>query len=74
MRLPAKLRWLIGKVQKVVVFVLLLLLYLFVFGITLIFAAVFDRRVFQRDRPGQPTFWKEARDHGPDLEKAKHQS
>lgn len=74
MRLPAKLRWLIGKVQRGVIFILLLLLYVFVFGITLVFAALFDRRVFHRDRPGQQTYWKEVQECGPDLEKAGHQS
>ena len=74
MRLPARLRWLIGKVQRGVIFVLLLLVYLFVFGITLVFAALLDRRVFYRDRRGQETFWKEAQDYGPDLDKARHQS
>ena len=73
-----KLRKIFGvvvrRVQKVVMWVLLVMLYVFGFGATAAFALVFDRRVYRKDRPGQESYWVDAEEYVPDLDKSRHQS
>lgn len=73
-RLFALTRRLIRRVQRWVMFALLFQLYIFGFGLTFLFAKVFDRRLFRGEHRKLPSYWDEAEDYEPDEGRARHQS
>jgi len=56
----------VRAVQKVLVTVLLFIVYLLGFGITSIFAHIFNRKLFGRKDDGRSSFWVKATGYGRD--------
>jgi hypothetical protein len=74
MKLKGLLKRLIVKAQHVVMVCLLFLLYVVGFGITVLFALVFDRKLLGMKCAKTETFWQEARGYSADMEEATRQS
>ena len=64
-----KFKWVrvvVRAVQKVLVTVLLFTVYVLCFGITSIFARIFNRELFSRKDDGKSSFWVKATGYGRD--------
>ena len=57
----------VATVQKAVIYVSLFVFYIFGFGITLLFAAVFNRELLGIDKYREGTFWKKAEGYENDI-------
>lgn len=73
-RIRIIIRNFIRLIQKVLVTFLLFFLYVFGFGLTVIFALVFNRRILKRGSAEEGTFWKEAKDYEANMEDSLRQS
>ena len=61
-------------VQKILITISLFILYVFGFGVTVLLAAVFDRRLLGKKAVTGNTFWLAATGYEPDIERCERQS
>lgn len=57
----------IARVQKILIFILLLCLYIVGFGVTKLFIYVFGKAISSRKNEGCDTFWLEAQGYASDI-------
>ena len=64
----------IKTVQKILIFVSLIIIYFLGFGITLFFMMIFNRKVLAGYSKNDNTFWIKATKYEADIEDSMHQS
>ncbi len=68
------IQWYVMIVQKVLITVMLFMLYILGFGITFIFAVIFNRRLLGLERVNKYTFWKDAQGYDADINECMRES
>ena len=63
-----------NRIQKILVFILLLFTYFVLFGLSLPLVALFQWKLLWPQRKNADTFWIEAEGYSPDLEDCSRQS
>jgi hypothetical protein len=64
----------IATFRKAFIAVFLFILYIFGFGITLVFVTIFNRRLLGIPKKGEKTFWREARGYSADINECLRES
>ena len=69
-----KIQKLINTIRKILILMVLFFIYIFGFGITLVFVAIFNRKVLRLPKKGENTFWKSAQGYDSDIEESLRES
>ncbi|MFA5200388.1 MAG: hypothetical protein WC442_05745 [Candidatus Omnitrophota bacterium] len=69
-----RIQKLITTIRKILILMVLFFIYIFGFGLTLFFVAIFNRRVLRTLEKGQNTFWKQAQGYNTDIEECLRES
>ena len=64
----------IAILQKLFITIMLFMLYIFGFGITFIFVAIFNRRLLGIQKLNKETFWRDAQGYSADLSECSRES
>jgi len=69
-----RIQKLINTIRKRLILIVLFFIYIFGFGLTLFFVAIFNRRMLRISEKGQNTFWKQAQGYNADIEECLRES
>ncbi len=61
-------------IQKILITIFLIIIYIVGIGITAIFVMIFNRRILRKEYKGKNTFWNEAKEYGADINISMRQS
>ena len=64
----------VGKIQKVLITIFLIVTYFIVFGVSLIFIAIFNRKLLWPKIKKTKTFWIDAKGYSPKIKDCLRQS